>query len=238
MSARSDYLEWKRRNLAVACLFARMIANRPGDYGQHMAEVNASTSANRIAEGIARAVDRLLTDADVVAATILLPKVDSLPKLAEGLWALRHKTGWAVTSARLNHPPVGTVATVALTRQIPNGGGGMLPSEVLAFGPFSDLPATRRAPVAAIELFVGIPMAQDPKPPHDPPTKVNLAHIETPNLSADAYASMTTRTGKSRRKSLGLSLDEGATDQDLRAKAKVTLVLPEAIAVQLGILPP
>jgi len=52
MSARADYLQW-RRGAAVSCKFARLIALRPGDYGQKIEEIPSRGTPMQVAATIA-----------------------------------------------------------------------------------------------------------------------------------------------------------------------------------------
>lgn len=236
MGIKADYADWKRAPDTVGCVFARMIARVPKDYATAVETINASSSAAQVAGSAAKVVERLVQAPEVAAAALLFPKVTTLDLMAAGFWLLGQKPGWHRTATALTHPSAGDLVAIALTREIANAGDAMLPSEVLAFGPFDPFPATRKAPCVALELFVGMPMELDPKT-KDPATKVNLAHIRTPSLSVPTYENMIAMSGHFRRKSLGLSLVEGATDEDYRAKARVSFVVPKALATSLGIVP-
>jgi hypothetical protein len=104
-------------------------------------------------------------------------------------------------------------------------GATTCPSEALVLGPFRVFPSTRKAPVVALELFIGEPR---PMGPLDDvaTTKANLAHIELGLPMHKMFQTMWKNSIKGRTKSLGGS--------DNRAKAKVTLVVPVTLARRLG----
>ena len=93
-------------------------------------------------------------------------------------------------------------------------------------------PNTRRAPYTAFEIYVGEPAPQDPKE-HKPSTKANFAHIDFrdctlinrdfPQVAVD---NMWEQSKVRRLVSLG-----GVEDR--RAKAKVTFVVPMALATKM-----
>lgn len=228
-----DYRNWKRSSLAVGCVFARLLANREYEHGQKIVTVGASTTPERIATSVANQVSKLLQDSDVTAACVLLPKVTELRLLVRAMMALGDKPDWVMSKAMMHHPPVGDLVALGLTRNIPSPHYGTLPSEALVFGDFDIFPATRRAPVVALELFVGVPLEFDPKDDVTLASKANLAHILTPSLTASARANMLALSGKARKASLQLAEDQ----LDLRAKAKVSLVVPLDVARELDCVP-
>ncbi|HUD50758.1 hypothetical protein [Parvibaculum sp.] len=225
-SARSNYLAWKLKKLDVGCLFARQIANRPQDYGQTIECVAASSTPARIASSIDQRITRLLGSPKTVAAALLFPSIKGLEQLAAGLVALREKADWNLTFTEMNHP-IGDLVAVGITRTLPMG-KGTVPSEGLVLGPFVEFPPTRRAPVAAFEIFVGPPLLHDPKT-KKPTTKANLAHIDM-RLPGDSAQKMWDRSIAGRLKSLG-------GREDARAKAKVAFVMPASMAKKLGVCP-
>src|SRR5262249_49743225 len=103
------------------------------------------------------------------------------------------------------------------------------PSEALVLGNFDGFPATRRAPVTALEIFVGVPRAMDPKT-GEPSKKANLAHVELVLPTSDAAQNMWDKSVEGRLTSLG-GVD------DVRAKAKVAFVVSSALAESLGCAP-
>jgi hypothetical protein len=228
VSPQARYIEWKRKEEAVACLFARMLATGEPNYGQRIAIIEA-TAPSRIAISISNKIAGLISDPKANAAALVFPNVNTLEQLARGMLALKGRADWDVTTSALPSPPGGDIVAVAITRNIPFN-GGMLPSEALVFGPFDEFPRTRRAPVTALEIYVGIPMQLDPKDGKTPSTKVNLAHIDIPSLSQLAHDRLKEMTGKRRLSSLG-------EINDMRAKAKVSFVMPLALATTLGCAP-
>src|ERR1019366_6806679 len=106
-----------------------------------------------------------------------------------------------------------------LARDVALATGVLVPSEALALGPFDAFPATRMAPVTALEIFVGTPLPLDPKK-KTPTTKANLAHVNvTPPLDQTQFAKTWTKSEVARLASLG-GVD------DCRAKARVAFVVP------------
>ena len=226
---RVEYLEWKLRRSDVGCFFARHIAFRPAEMGQVIEVVGANSSAAVIAGSVAKRIERLVANPDVAAATLLFPEIGALERLAASMVALGSKPSWSVTSNGIEHPTLGSLTAVSVARQIPFGDSGSLPSEVLVLGPFEEFPKTRQAPVAAMEIFVGVPRPADPKT-LQPTRKANLAHMDVHLPTDDAFQTMWNRSIQGRLKSLG-GVD------DLRAKAKVSFVVPPALAKALGLSP-
>jgi hypothetical protein len=207
-------------------VFARYIAHKPKRHGQAI-EVLQVKTANGLTAGADRTISRLIADPTVSAAVLLFPKIPSLKELAKGLIGLKDRPGWTVSFGALDHPSEGPLVTVALSRAVPFNGASIA-SEALVLGPYDLFPRTRRATVPAMEIYVGLPRASDPKT-NEPTAKANLAHM-TLGLPNAAYAMMWDRSGQGRLKSLG-GVD------DARAKAKVAFVLPIALATEIGAVP-
>jgi hypothetical protein len=224
-SAKALYEEWKRKQPDVGCHFARFIAFRPRAHGQFVEVVAAKSSPARIAASIAQRVGKLVANPKAKAAVLIFPEIKTLEELAKALLALKGRAGWQVSKSPLAHPTAGEFVTVAISRLIPFGTTEM-PSEALVFGPFAEFPPTRRAPVVALEMYVGPPRALDPKT-QEASTKANLAHLDL-NLPEAALKKMWANSAKGRLKSLG-------GKDDPRAKAKVSFVLSKALATSLGI---
>jgi hypothetical protein len=228
-AAAKTYNDWKRLSMDIGCIFARTIASRPPHYGQAVEVVSASGSPNLIANSIAKRVDRLIAKPMVSSAALILPAITSLDQFLQTVMALKEKPGWDTVLAPLQQSAIGDALSVAVTRQVPISGGQILPSEVLALGPFDEFPPTRRAPITALELFVGEPPAVDPKSGKQA-TRLNLAHIDPQLPTTHAFQAMWDRSVAGRLKSLG-------GQEDTRAKAKVTFVVPVGIAEKLGYWP-
>jgi hypothetical protein len=191
------------------------------------------------ASELAAAIDRLVAEciaaADVAALTVVMPELVDLRVVVGLALALPSTNGWKVTRRRVPVTPVGPVVAFGVTRDVPFPQGTTLPSEALFLGDFESFPPTRRAPVSALEIFVGEPLARDPKT-GDPSTKANLAHIKmVPPMPRKAEAAAWDNSPKLRRESLGLTPD--GDDDDLRAKAKVSFVIPLTLAQTLGCAP-
>jgi hypothetical protein len=138
-------------------------------------------------------------------------------------------------TANLQPPPNADMVTVAILRELPLDDETRL-SEALVLGPFAEFPPTRQSPVTALELFVGVPLRQDPKT-HAPTNRANLAHIDLldrdiicVDLTPPAIDAMWTRSKEGRYRSLG-----GVEDN--RAKARVSFVIPASLAHELECAP-
>jgi hypothetical protein len=227
MSARADYLGW-RRTPAVGCTFARYLATRPDDCGQKIEEVSQSQNPRRVAAAIARCVDECVSDSSISAATLVLPGITTIEGLSRVALAVCDYPKWTVTMRKLPEPPKGNLVAEHIVREIPFG-QTWCPSEVLAFGPFSMFPRTRRAPVVALEIFVGEPMQHDPKSRDTPTTKANLAHLDlaATDLTLNVINHMWESSERGREASLGRK-------DDNRAKAKVSFVISARLARRLG----
>lgn len=224
-------------------MFARFMAAKPDAFGQRT-EVVISEDAGRIANRVARVVDGHVADPAVSVVTFVFPKLKAqkgLRALAEMAVKLRSFLEWDVTTDKLSRTPVGEVIAVRIARTIPFG-KTTCPSEALVLGPFAGFPPTRKAPVAALEIFVGEPMKLDPKT-RAPTNKANLAHAPLSSITQTKFDWLWTKSEEGRRKSLGCSitcLPKGNSPpvcHDPRAKAKVSFVLPSKLAISAGLLP-
>lgn len=226
MSAKSEYLDWRKQS-AVGCVFARLMATRPNGFGQRIEVISARGNPVRVAASIAKRVDLLLADKKASIATLLLPDITTLAKLASVALELRAHPHWHVTTTALRGAPIANLVAVHVTRDIPFENTAC-PSEALMMGPFQEFPPTRRAPITALELFVGPPLPRDPKT-HKPTTKANLAHADLTDTELDSAQIdvMWESSRVARLKSLGGREDD-------RAKAKVSFVIPAVLARRLG----
>lgn len=230
MSAAAEYLKW-RRGPAVGCMFARAMSHAPSDYRQVVEEIAYDNPAV-VAAAIATRVQQFVPDSAILAASFVLPSVGTLEQLLAMALALPNDPTWHVDAWQLDPPPAMDLAAIRIVRDLPFG-NGTLPSEALVLGNFEVFPNTRRAPHTALEIFVGEPAPQDPKE-HTPSTKANLAHIDfrdsnliNRDFKQDAVDTMWDKSRAGRLSSLG-----GVDDK--RAKAKVTFVVPKALAQKLG----
>ena len=232
MSARADYLKW-RRSAQVGCVFARFLSRAPDDHGQYIVEVSQSPDPLRVAKAIASRTERLVADPSISIATLLLPTVKTVEALVKVTVALRNYPGWTVATMTLDPPPSGNFVGVQIFREVPFQGASSRRSEVLAFGPFNIFARTRRSPVAAFEIFVGEPMANDPVS-QKPTDRANLAHAELSTTSIlripNLFEKMIDQSKALRLRSLG-----GVDDR--RAKAKVSFVIRPALARKFGLEP-
>jgi hypothetical protein len=224
MSAESDYLAWRGKP-PVGCVFARLLARRPKGYPQRIETIASGRSPNQVAAYISQRIDAVVADTAIHAATLLFPGLKTLEQTARTMLALKQFPNWSVSTNLLKPPPSLSMVTVHVVRQIPFG-TSMCPSEALVLGPFKEFPSTRRSPIVALEIFIGEPLANDPKT-GTPTTKANLAHFKMNSLSDAAYDKTWENSIKGRTKSLG-GID------DNRAKAKVSFVIPTVMAQRLG----
>jgi hypothetical protein len=204
-----------------------MLAARYPEYGQRV-ETVLQSDATAIASEIDAIVNAASADATTTALTIVLPTVKDLTILVNVALCLEQKTGWQATKVTLTGTPGGSAVAFRVTRDIPHFGGVTVPSEVLVLGDFPEFPATRRAPVVALEIFVG-------KPPQlnragKPTVKANLDLVDIQVPTQAAFEHMWKQTEKERLTSLG-GID------DPRARAKVSFVVPLALAKTLGCAP-
>lgn len=234
-SFKDNYLGWRRQPKGSGCTFARVIALKPENYGQEFATFPGKDS-KELARLIDEQVSKFVADPNVTAGVILLPdlKVDPEP-LARMALELGTYSGWDVTTRKLPPSTPGSpLVAFGVVRQIPSGptsspsGPPSYPSEALIAGPFDDFPPTRLAPVTAMEIFVGSPLARDPKT-GGVPTKANLAHIKLPGINDDMHQTWWLKSVADRARVLGVDDD--------RARAKVSFVVPMALATRLGCQP-
>lgn len=181
-------------------MFARYLARQEANDRVKTEECGSPDPGN-IAAWIEAKISALAADPEIDIATLVFAKLkpkDLLP-LAE---ALSKQPGWTMSETTLTGTPAGDVRAFRITRNL-----GATPSEVLFFGPFMTYPPTRKAPVAAMELFVGTPRS---------PERANLADARL-SLPGKAFENMWARSKQMRTASLG--------QPDDRAKAKVSFVL-------------
>jgi hypothetical protein len=223
------YREWKRRNAQIGCVFARRMAAKPNDYGQRGEIVHGNDPA-AVAHAIATRITVFVDDPVTQAATLVFPDVNDLGSVAQVALSLAGHPNWRVTRTLLAGTPAGNVIAFNIVREIPMiplpPGSG--PSEALVLGPFPEFPATRRAPLVALEMFVGSPPAQ--KLDGTPTTKAHLADVQMYFPTKAAFDSTLTDTRAERLQSLG-GID------DRRAKAKVSFSIPIPLATALGCMP-
>jgi hypothetical protein len=221
------YRSWKRTYADIGCVFARLMATKPppGYAEAVVAGSDPSTIGREVATRIAAFVD----DPEIFAAALVLPDVNDLPTLTKMALALASEPLWTITRWIISGTPIGDVVAFNLVREIPKADGGTCLSESLALAPFSEFPKTRRAPVTALEIFVGTAPAHQPT--GDPTVKAHLADFNIEGLPAPSiYQLMWDGSKTGRLKSLG-GVD------DLRAKAKVTFAIPVSVASLIGCMP-
>lgn len=227
MSPEEEYRQWRKRR-EIGCFFARAIANHPDRFGQRIECIPTQMAPSALAGEIGRRVDAMIADPAATAAALVFPMITTLEGTARAFLALEDQAGWAVEKTVLPDSPSGDMVAVRITKIIPFGQGSC-PSEALVLGPFEVFPQTRRAPIVVFELYVGEPRPFDPKDRIIPTTKANLAHIEMNLPTHQAFERIWNRSVDGRAQSLGRP--------DTRAKAKVSFVLPDALAVKIGCLP-
>lgn len=210
-------------------MFARIIAIRPAAYKQIVESMAPAITPAKSAEQIAKRVEVLVEDKSVVAVALLFPDIATLEGLARIILALGDQPKWTVTAAALENEVVKNTTALRVAREIPFGQTSC-PSETLVLGPFNEFPVTRRAPVPALEIFVGEPQPLDPKT-GKPTTQANLAHIDARKILGDhGFDNVWTKSEQGRKTMLG-----GVND--IRAKAKVTLAIPTSLARRLDCAP-
>ncbi len=205
-------------------MFARLIANNPSRYEQQVHRITGK-DPGRTASKIEALVGPAIADKKAASVVLVFPDLTTLEALARTMLALNSIAGWTVTCSKLHPPPSGNFTVFNVVREIPYG-RRKCPSEALVFGPYAPFPPTRKAPVTALEIFVGKPM---PKGPLDdvPTTRANLAHMKLNLPNHAIFLKMWKSSHDGRTQSL-----KGKADN--RAKAKVSLVIPSALARQLG----
>jgi hypothetical protein len=220
------YLEWKVKNRAVGCVFARYMATKPAEFGQRIELLTGAASG--LAAQIEAHVSSAISDPAAAALTLIFPDATDLGDLVTMALALEQVPGWHVTRTRLAATPGGDVVAFGLARDVPLATGALVPSEALVLGPFDAFPATRKAPVTALEMFVGVPPDTSRKD-GGPTTKSNLADVDV-SAPQPFFDNMWRNSIAGRLASLGGIQDE-------RAKARVAFVVPTTLAQTMGCLP-
>lgn len=223
-SPKQKYVDWKRKNADVGCLFARYLANKPEVDGFSIVEIQSGANARNLASSLNRIVSQAVADPKMMALTIVIPNMTDLEVIFSAALMLSEMDRWNCSYAPIEHASGDGLSSVQLTFDLEREDGELIPSEGLLLGPFTEFPNTRRAPVAAFEIYVGKPKTLDAvsKKPTD---RANLAHIDSRPLTEEMANRMVANTVASRRKSLGLADGE----DDKRAKAKVSFVVPQQV---------
>ena len=221
---KTQYLSWQG-GAAVGCKFARLLARKPNQYEQRFVRVPKIRTAPQVAKRIASIVDGFVADEAVSVAVLLLPDLATLEQTAEVMLALDNEPQWGVETRALLPQAAGDFIAIRVVRDIPFE-METRPSEALVFGDFPEFPPTRQAPVTVLEIFVGKPRPLGPLN-DEPIDKVNLAHIELNLTTHEQFEKMWEKSVEGRTASL-------EDPEDDRAKAKVTLVVPPAMARNLG----
>lgn len=220
------YRAWKHKNAAVGCVFARYMAATPHDGGQHAVVVNGSDPAV-----LAASIDALVTadvaDPNIQGIAMVFPDVTDLEVIARTALALESYAGWHVARRLLAATPAGDVIVFNVVREVRRADGVPVPSEALVLGPFEGFPNTRQAPVAAMEVFVGTPPTHQPNGSET--KKAHLADVRLQLPAAGVFERMWNQSKQARLDSLGFDDD--------RARAKVTFVIPFALAQSIGCVP-
>jgi hypothetical protein len=206
------------------------MAAKPKNFGQRV-EVVRANSDDAIAAEIESVVSSSVLDPSTAAAAIILPDLRDLTTLVGVAMALEKDHSWLAPRATVFGTRGGDVVTFGLSRAIPIVGGltATIPSEALVLGDFPDFPETRRAPVTALEIFVGMPPVTDPKT-KKPPARANLAHVDIKTVGDGVHANMW-------KKSISGRLASLQNNDDPRAKARVAFVVPLSLAKTLGCAP-
>lgn len=229
MGSAEQYLHWKRTNGAVACVFARLMAASKDRYGQRLTVVT-NKDAQKVAKAIDSAITTFVEDVDAAAATIIMPAITTSAQLVSVAQTLEKFPHWQVKHWPIESTPEGAVVAFGVARTIMLADGTEVPSEALVLGPHDRFPATRKAPVTALEVFVGVPSSIDPKTQRAT-SRANLAHVNmTPPLPQRIIDRNWAQSQKDRLSSLG-----GVDDP--RAKAKVSFVISTELAKQMGYAP-
>jgi len=227
----TKYLEWKRTKNDVACRFARYLAINPTQFGQRLEVVKGADGA-ALAGEIDTLVTTFIADPDAVAVTLVLPDVTKARTLVDLALDLSKRDGWTVKRWALARTRGGAMVAFGVARDVQLATGRSVPSEALVLGPIRGFPATRKAPITALEMFVGVPpeLNRDGKPAD----KANLADVNViPPLAQAHHDHMWTSTQRVRKEILG----ETHGKVDLRAKAKVAFVVSAKLAQSMGCAP-
>lgn len=220
-TASTEYVNWKRLNKAVGCLFARLLSNRPAVDGFSIQEVSVVGAPEKVALRIDRIVKQAVGDPSVASLTIVFLGDLDLQKWWLIAKALGSLSEWSLAHETVCCPVGGEFVAVQITHLLERDDGTSVPSEALFLAPFDVFPNTRRSPHPALELYVGTPRPHDAVS-GDPISNANLAHLDARLTSEHAFKKMVKNTNRFRRESLSINEEE----DDLRAKARVTFIVP------------
>ncbi len=193
-----------------ACVFASYMSALRTDNGWETIVLSGSGDPGEAAEQIAALVHPRLTAPEAEVVSVLLPHVDDLAELAAIIGRLSELPNWSVTDeGGEDDEEFGQVVRLGLRVGVEFG----FLSEVLGFGPFAVLGATRRAPFTELAIRA--------KPPTKRPKhrRAFVAHYKIPGLDNFEMNLWWQQTSANRAARLGAEHEE-------RSKARVTVALP------------
>lgn len=208
------YRDWQRRP-QVACIFARRIATRPRKFNVATVVV-AEDPAEQMTHAINTTAEAVMAArGSSEALTVLLPKLVVSPLLAAFCKRLGARNdNWRIEavanpSDRLDRVHVSL--RFALQKDVE--------AEILGLGPFTFLPATRRAPITALEIRTKVKGHK--KRGRSETARSHLADIEWQGAGNSWFDRAWAQTEEARRTVLG--------GDDSAARARITFAIPRAL---------
>lgn len=208
------YRDWQRRP-QVACVFARRIATQPRKFNVACVVVSEdpSNEMTRVIDAAAGSVMKARGTNE--ALTILLPKLVDSSLLAAFCKRLGARNGnWRIEavpnpSDRLERVHISL--RFALRKDVE--------AEILGLGPFTFLPATRRAPITALEMRTKV--HGNKKRGRSAVARSHLADIPWPGAGDAWFDNAWKKSEAARRAILG--------GDDSAARARITFAIPGPI---------
>ena len=212
--AEAIYRDWQRR-VQVACVFARRIATQPRKFGVHTVVVKGDPVTEMTGAIDATAAAAKAARGTHEALTVLIPKLINskvLVALCKRLGA--RNDDWTIT-ATFNPSDKLERVHVSLRYVLRTD----VHAEILGFGPFNFLPATRRAPISALEIRTKTKGSK--KRGHSAVARSHLADIPWRG-AGDAWVNRAWKTTEEARRTV-LGGDDSA------ARARITFAIPRPL---------
>lgn len=212
--AASVYRDWQRRP-QVACVFARRIATQPGKFNIQTVVVpeEPTREMTHIIDSTASAVRAARGSSE--ALTILFPKLTNSAALVAFCKRLGARNGdWHIEatpnpSDRLDRVHVSLRYTLREN----------IEAEILGLGPFTFLPATRRAPITALEIRTRVKGHK--KRGRSEAARSHLADIPWRGATPKWYDRAWRQSEQARQAVLG--------GDDSAARARITFAIPRPL---------
>ena len=212
------YRDWLSRP-QVGCIFAQLLsrsAYRTGIRTVVARGVSGRGDPRELASQISGLVDNSVNDACNEALSVLLPQILDPESLAQLVWELSKRPGWAIEKERSWR---GTLVLIGLRVEI----APAALAETLGMGPFQIFPTTRQCPITTLEIRTKTERAKK--------SRLTSKHLAAHLAQIPFGHKLTNSEFRSRFRKFTPALRKRilGNREDSRAKAGITYSLPAAI---------